>query len=89
MTVNEVELIGGPKHGQKVKVPNIDNVIKLPVLQAPVNDVQPGGKIVRYDIAVYQRNIFMPEFFNYLRLESDLRDTTGLDSLDAGLEPPE
>ena len=90
MTVNEVELIGGPKDKQKIKVPNIDQMIRLPVYSEPKYDPRYKTPIQDVQLAVYQRNIFVPEFFNFLRLEEvPQHEPPELDTLDAGLEPPE
>ena len=92
-TVSKTTFIGGPKDGKVLQVPNIDNRVKFPIANPNLYQVgvDPYPQRITYDIAVYERNLYMPEYFNFVGLESETRsgNSAQLESLDEGLEPPE
>jgi hypothetical protein len=73
----KITLIGGPRHNLEQWVLPADRFLKIPVAlaQESIEYGDTGPQItpthIRYDVAIYQRNLFIPEYFNFIRLESE------------------
>lgn len=72
----KITLIGGPRDGMEQWVLPADRFLKIPVaiVDEKINFSETGPEIgpsrVSYDVAIYQRNVFISEYFNFIRLES-------------------